>query len=124
MDTKKAVNFLQNIIFNDVLTWEEKKRVHDDIHEVTTLIMTQQELIAKFSSEGDEYQKKLTIKQKGELAVGIATLELIEYRITPKDNEKDKDNIERVFHKDDCKYITRIINLLKGLNIKEGENGS
>jgi hypothetical protein len=63
--------------------------------------------------------KKLSFKQEGELLVGIATLELIEYRITPKDNEKDKVNIERVFHKDDYKHITRIINLLK--EVKEND---
>jgi hypothetical protein len=63
--------------------------------------------------------KKLSFKQEGELLVGIAALELIEYRITPKDNEKDKVTIERVFHKDDYKHITRIINLLK--EVKEND---
>lgn len=42
-----------------------------------------------------------------------AIIELIKRRITPLDSEKGEVNITRIFHKDDCKSLDAIINLLE-----------
>ena len=63
MNTEKAIEVLEElqgmtgcIEHLTALGYKEEKQV---IEEVINLLKTQQELVTKFSKEGDEYQKKL-----------------------------------------------------------------
>ena len=55
MNTEKAIEFLQKEFIEGNLDPRKRR----GLEEIIALLKTKQELVTKFSKEGDEYQKKL-----------------------------------------------------------------